>query len=584
MSHTVLARKWRPKKFADLVGQQSTVTILQNIIATKRLHHAYLLTGTRGVGKTTIARIIAKALNCNELDGNEPCGKCKNCLEIDTGRFIDVIEIDAASNTGVDNIREVLENAQYAPTSGKYKIYIIDEVHMLSKSAFNAMLKTLEEPPQHVVFILATTDPHKVPITILSRCLQLKLRNLAANEIESRLAWVLKEESIGADKEALEILANAANGSMRDALSLTDQAIAFANGTISRVIVQQMLGISDDSSIITILKAINQLDSAQLVSFCQRLNSEGRNLENILQQINQILFQIALLQLSPQPQDKPELLDLAKAISVQDCQLYFEISNIGIEQIAKAPDKYPVFVMTLLRMLAFTIGSQEQKQILVNSNNFKNEVVANNTVVVQESKSEPLNTIPNITPNMVEPIQEVKITPGSEIETSANKQKSAFKEEPSTITPPWEEEAQSLPTPEITHQLEFSGDWVNFVSQIDLSQFKDQAIVVVLRNSELTSYQNSKLALTISDAFRSLVTANCVDIIENLLAEKYNQHFDVEFNFVTATLASYKDHQIKEAEQKQLDAEESIKNDPIIQDLITNFSAKITPNSIKPLE
>ena len=302
MNHTVLARKWRPKKFADLVGQQNTVTVLQNIISSGRLHHAYLLTGTRGVGKTTIARIIAKALNCLNPQNSEPCGSCENCQQIDRGRYVDVIEIDAASNTGVDNIREVLENAQYAPTSGKYKIYIIDEVHMLSKSAFNAMLKTLEEPPAHVVFILATTDVQKVPITILSRCLQLKLRNLSAVEIEDHLRYVLEQEQVGAEGSALDLLAQAANGSMRDALSLTDQAIAFSNANITETITRQMLGISDNSSIIEILTAIQQADSVSLINICQRLNSEGVSLENILEQINYSLFNIGLAQLSPQPQ------------------------------------------------------------------------------------------------------------------------------------------------------------------------------------------------------------------------------------------------------------------------------------------
>src|SRR5579863_7550128 len=271
MAHTVLARKWRPKRFADLIGQQTAVTVLNNILQNQRLHHAYLLTGTRGVGKTTIARIIAKALNCTNLQVNEPCGACENCLDIDKGAFVDVIEIDAASNTGVDNIRELIDNAGYAPTLGKYKVYIIDEVHMLSKSAFNAMLKTLEEPPLHAIFVLATTDVQKVPVTILSRCLQLKLRNLLPPEIATHLAIILKQENVSFETEALEVIAHAAHGSMRDALSITDQAIAYTNNKISLTDVKTMLGITDDVFIYTLLDAINDQNSSKLTMIANEI-------------------------------------------------------------------------------------------------------------------------------------------------------------------------------------------------------------------------------------------------------------------------------------------------------------------------
>lgn len=567
MNHTVLARKWRPKKFTDLIGQQNTVTILQNIIGTQRLHHAYLLTGTRGVGKTTIARIIAKALNCNNLTQNEPCGSCQNCQEINIGRFIDVIEIDAASNTGVDNIREVLENAQYAPTSGKYKIYIIDEVHMLSKSAFNAMLKTLEEPPAHVVFILATTDPHKVPITILSRCLQLKLRNLANSEIEAHLAWVLAQEQIKFEQEALEIIAMAAHGSMRDALSLTDQAIAFANDTITKTHIQQMLGISDDNNLIEILNAINQQNSLQLIEICQRLNREGSNLENILGQINYNLFQIGLAQLTPQPGLKPELQTLANSISIQDCQLYFEISNLGIEQISKVNNKYPVFAMTLLRMLAFKIGTNQQKQIFVNGANFNSKAIINNPVDNNNSTTTNKSKVDN------------SLNDCDKVNNVSKNISLAKSIDYNMVDKPIVNNTQNIGL-----SPHFDGNWLDFVEKIALQKVKDQSTILALRNSQLDSYQDQKLNLTISDSFRSLVTSNCVDIIKNLLFETYNIHFDINFNFAAATAASYKDRILNQEKQKQLEAEAAIYNDPIIQDLITKFSAKIIPGSIKPLD
>lgn len=588
MNHTVLARKWRPKKFADLVGQQNTVTVLQNIISSGRLHHAYLLTGTRGVGKTTIARIIAKALNCLNPQNSEPCGSCENCQQIDRGRYVDVIEIDAASNTGVDNIREVLENAQYAPTSGKYKIYIIDEVHMLSKSAFNAMLKTLEEPPAHVVFILATTDVQKVPITILSRCLQLKLRNLSAAEIEQHLRYVLEEEQVSSDNTALELLAQAANGSMRDALSLTDQAIAFSNANITEIITRQMLGISDNSSIIEILSAIQKSDSISLVNICQRLNSEGANLENILEQINYSLFNIGLAQLSPQPQLSNELQNLAKSISLQDCQLYFEISNLGLEQIRKVQNQYPIFVMSLLRMIAFTIGSTQEKQLLIQTTNCTTELVASaptKTVTTQaKEETHPQQPAPTAILEVIEEATIVKATPISEV---VIEKKPA---QQSQEIAPWEEanpEKQSneapivAATPVISAQF---SNWLEFVKTIDLTKI-DKTIAVVLSNcSQIGSNNPDELTLAINDSYRQLVTTACVDQIEQMLFNQYQHHFDLNFNFVAEIQdGTLKSHQQAESQAQQLSAEEAIHNDPVIQDLVTNFAAKIVPNSIKPL-
>ena len=370
MKHTVLARKWRPKKFADLIGQQNSVKILNNLISNNRIHHAILLTGTRGIGKTTIARIIAKSLNCLNSINSEPCTQCDNCVQIDTGNFIDVIEIDAASNTGVDNIRELIENARYSPTSGKYKIYIIDEVHMLSKSAFNAMLKTLEEPPTYVVFILATTDSQKVPPTILSRCLQLKLRNLLVPEIEKHLATVLLNEQNTFEQSALGLIAVAASGSMRDALSILDQAIAFSNGMITELSVKQMLGITSDELIYSILNALSSLNSELVMQTVKQINESGADLEQVLLSLQQKLCELNISQLTNQ-NTNTELSYFIDKISVNDVQLYFEIANLGLEQLKIARDKYPVFVMTLLRMIAFNIGTNEQKTITLTNSNFK---------------------------------------------------------------------------------------------------------------------------------------------------------------------------------------------------------------------
>lgn len=603
MAHTVLARKWRPKRFADLIGQQNTVTILKNILVTKRLHHAYLLTGTRGVGKTTIARIIAKALNCLNLEDNEPCCACQNCQQIDSGRYVDVIEIDAASNTGVDNIREVLENAQYAPTSGKYKIYIIDEVHMLSKSAFNAMLKTLEEPPEHIIFILATTDPQKVPITILSRCLQLKLRNLAANEIDNHLDWVLSQEQISVQKSALAILAAAANGSMRDALSLTDQAIAFSNGNITEATVQQMLGLSDDSILITMLEAIINKNSLELFSICEKLNTEGANLENLLAQLNHMLFQIGIAQLVPNEDIKPELLNLARQISIQDCQLYFEITNLGMEQLKKVSNKYPCFTMNVMRMLAFSIGNNETKEILVNNANFKSQVTnipSNHPSFDTTEAALPEKTITEvITANIIEEEDPPILPPekvSSTIEISPRQEN----------TPPWETESQTnnhenvemehSPTiiSETQNEIlstsilsvdEFDGDWLKFTSSVDYNKYPTHTrIGMILKNSQLEKFSGHTITISVDNKFREAVNHECVDILEQLLAEHYNQEYDLEFNFVETLKESLSIQNENIKREKQLLAEDAINNDPIIQDLVNNFSAKIIPNSIKPLD
>ena len=356
--YQVLARKWRPKTFADLVGQEHVVKALQNALAAGRLHHAYLLTGTRGVGKTTIARILAKSLNCENAQHGEPCGQCQSCRDIDAGRFVDLLEIDAASNTGIDNIREVLENAQYAPTAGKYKVYIIDEVHMLSKSAFNAMLKTLEEPPEHVKFILATTDPHKVPVTVLSRCLQFVLRNMTAQQVSNHLAHILDAEQIAYEAPALALLGRAAQGSMRDALSLLDQAIAMGSGSVTEADTRQMIGAADHALLYTLLDALSQRNGEALIAQARQMAAEGTGFDNALAELALLLQRIALAQtvpaaISPNDPESPRLHALAQAFSGEQIQLYYQCALRGKQDLPHAPDEYAGFVMTLLRMLAF---------------------------------------------------------------------------------------------------------------------------------------------------------------------------------------------------------------------------------------
>ncbi|MBS9441106.1 DNA polymerase III subunit gamma/tau [Photorhabdus heterorhabditis] len=359
MSYQVLARKWRPQIFSNVIGQEHVLTALANGLAHGRLHHAYLFSGTRGVGKTTIARLFAKGLNCETGITDKPCGKCANCLEIEQGRFVDLIEIDAASRTKVEDTRELLDNVQYAPTRGRFKVYLIDEVHMLSRHSFNALLKTLEEPPEHVKFLLATTDPQKLPVTILSRCLQFHLKALDVAQISDQLEHILKAEHLESDSRARQLLARAADGSMRDALSLTDQAIAMGQGQVTAEIVSRMLGTLDDEQSLSIIEALVRADGQQVMALVEQVGLRGSDWENLLVDILSLLHRIAMIQLLPsQSEIAPSSIDgrlrlLAKAISPEDLQLYYQTLLIGRRDLAYAPERRMGVEMALLRALAF---------------------------------------------------------------------------------------------------------------------------------------------------------------------------------------------------------------------------------------
>ncbi|HWV64003.1 MAG TPA: DNA polymerase III subunit gamma/tau, partial [Oxalicibacterium sp.] len=366
MSYQVLARKYRPKGFDTLVGQEHVVRALTHALEHKRLHHAYLFTGTRGVGKTTLSRILAKSFNCIGPDGNGgitavPCGICEACTAIDAGRFVDYIEMDAASNRGVDEMAQLLEQAIYAPSNARFKVYMIDEVHMLTNHAFNAMLKTLEEPPEHIKFILATTDPQKIPVTVLSRCLQFNLKQMPPGHIVSHLENILGQENIAFETPALRLLAQGAHGSMRDALSLTDQAIAYAAGKVTLDAVQGMLGALDQSFLVRILDALAQKDGAGLLAVADEMAARSLSYNAALQDLGSLLHRIALAQSVPSalPEDLPEredILRLAALFDAEEIQLFYQIAVHGRNELGLAPDEYAGFSMTLLRMLAFRPG------------------------------------------------------------------------------------------------------------------------------------------------------------------------------------------------------------------------------------
>ncbi|AFJ47924.1 DNA polymerase III subunit gamma/tau [Shimwellia blattae] len=359
MSYQVLARKWRPQTFADVVGQQHVLTALANGLTMGRIHHAYLFSGTRGVGKTSIARLLAKGLNCETGITATPCGVCQNCREIEQGRFVDLIEIDAASRTKVEDTRELLDNVQYAPARGRFKVYLIDEVHMLSRHSFNALLKTLEEPPEHVKFLLATTDPQKLPVTILSRCLQFHLKALDVGQIRDQLAHILSAESITFEPRALQLLARSAEGSLRDALSLTDQAIASGDGQVTASAVSTMLGTLDDDQALSLVEAIAGADGDKLMALVSEAAARGADWEALLVEMLSLLHRIAMLQLSPAALGEEmatieqRMRELARTVPPADVQLYYQTLLIGRKELAWAPDRRMGVEMTLLRALAF---------------------------------------------------------------------------------------------------------------------------------------------------------------------------------------------------------------------------------------
>ena len=358
MSYQVLARKWRPRRFSELVGQEHVVRALSNALEGGRMHHAYLFTGTRGVGKTTIARIFAKSINCERGASADPCGACAVCTAVDEGRFVDLLEIDAASNTGVDDVREVIENAQYAPTRGRYKVYLVDEVHMLSKNAFNALLKTLEEPPPHVVFLLATTDPQKLPVTVLSRCLKFNLKRLLPAQIEGQMQRILDAETVSCEPEALAELARAADGSLRDGLSLLDQAIAYGDGAVRAGEVRTMLGTIARAEVVGLIEAIAAGDGATLLAEAERIEAFAPDFGTVLDDLAALLHRVQLRQLVPgfggdDAAANAALDALAARLAPEDVQLCYQLAVSGRRDLPLAPDEITGFEMALLRMLAF---------------------------------------------------------------------------------------------------------------------------------------------------------------------------------------------------------------------------------------
>lgn len=569
MSYQVLARKYRPKSFETLVGQDHVVRALTNALNQNRLHHAYLFTGTRGCGKTTLARILAKALNCETGITAKPCGVCNACTEIDRGRFVDLLEVDAASNTQVDAMRDLLDNAQYAPTVGRFKVYIIDEVHMLSKSAFNAMLKTLEEPPAHVKFILATTDPQKVPVTVLSRCLQFNLRQMASPTITAHLKNVLNQENIQFEPAAISLIARAAAGSMRDALSLTDQAIAYGNQSVNETEVRSMLGAIGQNYLFEIIHALLAGNGAALIDKAKEMEARSISFEAALNDLASLLHQITMAQTVPQSiaDDLPEraaLLDLAQKLSAETLQLYYQITLLGRRDIGLAPDEFAGFTMTLLRMLAFT----------PNENNKATQQTMQKAAPLQ---SKPLN------------VAEMKQTFTPTIEVTTTAQNRTILEPKTTHIKSDAQEASSALASKASDfsrtnsVLQFDGDWRKLVEQ----NLKLGLARALAQNCELVSYDDNSLTLRLAASQKHLAATNYQEklsiVINEYFGKKIRLNFEIN-NDASAEIMTPAKQIASEKAIVQSGAEAAIMQDTFVQALIQNFDASIIPNSIKPIQ
>ena len=541
MSYQVLARKYRPRSFDTLVGQAHVVQALKNALDQKRLHHAYLFTGTRGVGKTTLARILAKSLNCEKGISSSPCGICVACTEIDQGRYVDLIEVDAASNTQVDNMRDLLDNAQYAPTQGQFKIYIIDEVHMLSKNAFNAMLKTLEEPPAHVKFILATTDPQKVPVTVLSRCLQFNLKQMPSFSISEYLEKILKEESINYEINAIYLIAKAANGSMRDALSILDQGIAYCGGTIEEVTIKRMLGAIDQSYLFNLMHAVIEQDGLKAIEIAKQMNERNLSFDAALLDLANLIQTISVAQAIPDSVeasylDRDLVIALTKKISAEQLQLLYQIVILGRRDLYLAPEEFAGFTMTLLRMLSFA------PQDVITS---KPIVSAKPEILTHVARPEVISKLDEASSDSFEIKKKIDVI--DEIKNKA-----------------------------IKETLLFNGNWRELVDQLKLGLVKALA-----QQSELVSFKDNEMILSIADEHKHLLNETYQKKLELSLSEHFNQRIKLVILQKGANNSPLKQKQ-EERSTLMKDTEEAMIKDQFVQSLLTEFNAEIIPSSIKP--
>ena len=645
MSYLVLARKYRPKTFVEMVGQDHVVQALTNAFVSQRLHHAYLFTGTRGVGKTTVSRILAKSLNCEQGITATPCGQCASCLDIDAGRFVDYTELDAASHRGVDEVQQLLEQAVYKPVQGRFKVFMIDEVHMLSNTAFNAMLKTLEEPPDYLKFVLATTDPQKVPVTVLSRCLQFNLRPMAPETVLSHLTTVLQAENIPADTQSLRWIARAARGSMRDALSLTDQAIAYGAGQLQEDTVRQMLGTADRSRVMSLIEALAQGDGAQVVALCDALRDAGLNAASTLEDMAWVLQRMAVLQLAqgqaslaqdPDP-EAARLTELAALMPADETQLLYSLCLQGRQELGLAPDEYAGLTMVLLRLLAFqspSTGSGAEKKNSEVPSVTRTPTATQPRPVVSTASPVPTAAVPAVSrpvaPQAVSgvvsaagqrlPVRDMPApsqvlqahqAPQTHQEHQAQQAHQAAststrRPEPAAVpphagqTPPWEDEPNAaLVAVPVRHSPTLDADAPPRSSSVieavpntpegdvwfDLVQSLVSAEHIQALTRELAL--QSQLVARDSDTWllrierESLNSTNSRERLQRAL-EQAGHAVTLQVE-IGRVVDSPAKRMAALAAQRQREAESIILDDPYVQQLMHDFGATIVPGSIKPL-
>ena len=643
MSYQVLARKWRPQNFTEMVGQEHVLRALINALDSDRLHHAYLFTGTRGVGKTTIARILAKCLNCETGVTSKPCGKCNSCLEIASGNFLDLIEVDAASRTKVEDTRELLENVQYAPTRARFKVYLIDEVHMLTGHSFNALLKTLEEPPPHVKFLFATTDPQKLPATVLSRCLQFNLKRMPLDKITTHLAYLLEQESIEFEEASLKLLGKAADGSMRDALSLLDQAIAYSGKTVSEKAVRDMLGTVSHEPLVSLLETVSTGDGATLLGQVDELASISPDFDASCDALIAVLHQVAVQQVVPDAiNDEDSIKNLAQMLSKEDVQLFYQIALQGRADLSLSPDPKSGFEMILLRMLSFrplTVGmqldtSRAQSQADTDTESSKKKTLTNEDTVSDISKpvesplenTKPPATTPisSSTSDKAPPIHEAppfneappwEVTPDYENLSSTPPLNNKKAEHPSRNTikesveiedvskdkPAIDKETQASDTTEQDAQPQaqkidpdviksrLSLAWHEVVPNLGLSGRAAELI----KHCLLARQEDGIICLTLDKGSEGLLAETIELEIKTALCRYYDADYRLELE-IQDTLtddqldSSKSDNETpaqraqRKIEETQQQAEVNIKSDPFVIELQNRFNAQIVPGSIEP--
>ena len=575
MSYLVLARKYRPRNFTEMVGQEHVVQALTNALVQQRLHHAYLFTGTRGVGKTTVSRILAKSLNCQGTDGlggitAEPCGVCQACKDIDSGRFVDYTELDAASNRGVDEVQSLLEQAVYKPVQGRFKVFMIDEVHMLTNTAFNAMLKTLEEPPEYLKFVLATTDPQKVPVTVLSRCLQFNLRPMAPETVFEHLTKVLVQENLPAEPMALKLLARAARGSMRDALSLADQAIAFGSGQLQEATVRLMLGSVDRSHVMGLIDALARSDGAAVVAISEGLRLNGLSAASALEDMSMVLQRMAVLQAVPSAAaesddpDHQELLRLSEAMPADETQLLYSLCLHGRTELGLAPDEYAALTMVLLRLLAFkpkAHQAQEVQQVQAPAAQKKTLATAPPSAAAAQPATSSPKPLAVDKPAVELPVSEARMAP-IQVKNLPVRQAS----EPTERT-----------APKVLVVTEEGHFWTQTVRQLVASEAVSALVRELALQSQLIARDTDQWHLRIDSESLNQGTAR-ERLQAALNSAGYAVKLVVEIGKVTDSPAQ---RNAADLAEKQKAAEDLIHSDPMVQAMVENFGAKIVPGTIK---